>query len=892
MSDNERTGIINVSIENEMKSSYLDYAMSVIVSRAIPDVRDGLKPVHRRILYAMHEIDCSATKHHKKSARIIGEVIGKYHPHSDASVYDALVRMAQDFSLREMLVDGQGNFGSIDADPPASMRYTEVRLKKLTMTMLEDLENETVEYKTNYDGNEQEPVVLPSSFPNILVNGADGIAVGMATNIATHNLGEVIDACCLYTQNNDVSVEEIMNVLPGPDFPTGGSIIGKSGIIKTMQTGRGTIVVRGKTHVEEIKGNREAIIITEIPYQVVKTKIIESVASLVKDKKLEGISEIRDESNKEGIRVVIELKKDISSTVVLNHLYKYTPLQTTFSSNVLALNMGRPDLLNIRSIIKAFIDFREDVIRKRLSYHLRKIRDKAHILIGLRIAIDSIDEMIKIIRGSASYEDAKNAILSKSWPANSSVASLIELVGDKQNRVENGRFYFTLEQVKGILEMKLSKLTGLEGDKLSEEIQSLSQKISELLRILSNREELMGILYNELIAIKEKFATPRRTTIEINEAEDTNIEDLIEKEDILVLSTANGYIKRLPVDSYSVQNRGGKGKIGIKTNDDDDVVDVLFANTHSKILFFSNRGMVYRMKGYQIPLGAHNTKGRAMINLLPLAKDEKINNFVVIPDEDAEFSIIFATKKGNIRRSDKNDFHNIPSNGKIAMKLDEDDALIGVKIAQDKDNIMLATKSGMATRFPLEDLRIIKSRNSDGVRGIRLKNKDQVVSLCILKGIDVDNETKDQFLSIPYDVRSKLKEADDMEIVTQVSTIVNESGERKINLSPDVIRSLAANEEILLTITENGFGKRTSCYEYRTTGRGGVGVINISTSKRNGGVVATFVADDEDTIILITSAGKIIRCPSKGISIIGRNTQGVRIMDKDKDDIVVSVERV
>lgn len=890
-----QTGIKLVSIEKEMQSAYLDYAMSVIVSRAIPDVRDGLKPVHRRILYAMGEMGCSPTAQHKKSARIVGEVMGKFHPHGDSAIYDSLVRMAQDFSLRERLVDGQGNFGSIDDDPPASMRYTESRLTKLAATMLVDLNKNTVDFRDNYDGQEKEPTVLPASFPNILVNGTEGIAVGMATNIPTHNLVEVIDACLAYIDNPNLTSEDIMNIIPGPDFPTGGLIIGRRGSMEAIATGRGSVVMRGRTNIEEVKGGKEAIIITEIPYQVVKTRLIDKIVELIKEKRIEGISDIRDESNKKGMRIYIELKRDAHSDVILNQLYKYTPLQTTFSYNTLLLNNNKPELMNFRRIIEIFVKFREEVIVRRISHLLSGARDKAHVLIGLCVAVDSIDEVIKIIRSSADTNEAKQRLSERQWPATESVIRLISLVGDKNNKVIEGYFSFTDAQIKAILEMRLSRLTGLEKDKLVSELESLGIEIADFLDILSKRERLMAILSSELIKIKEEFGNPRKTEIQFDEAEDTNIEQLIPKEDMIVTMTINGFIKRNSLSEYTSQRRGGKGKKGMETNEDDLISNLVVTNTHESILFFSSYGKVYRLKTYQLPQGGNNKKGRAIVNILPLQNGEKINNFIAIPGKTEERigkSLIFSTKKGNIRRSDMSDFESINAGGKIAIKLDSDDALIDVKIANDTEHIMLASKEGSATRFSIDELRIIKSRSSDGVRGMKLSKNDDVVSMSILDGHEYAIDVRDQYLSIPYQSRKRLKDATEIDVLSEIAKLKNEDGSDKITIEPKIILEMAKNEQLVLSITENGYGKRTSAYDYRITGRGGKGVININTSDRNGNVVSTFIASDSDDIMLMTKSGKLIRCRVKEISVFGRTAQGVRIFNIPSDDKVVSVERV
>ena len=736
-------GIITTNISSEMKNCYLAYAMSVIVSRAIPDVRDGLKPVHRRILYAMNEMGCSWNRQTKKSARIVGEVMGKYHPHGDSAIYDALVRMAQDFSMGIPLVNGQGNFGSIDNDDPAAMRYTEARLAKISHTMMQDLDKETVDFAPNYDGTEKEPVVMPAMFPNILVNSTEGIAVGMATNIPPHNMGEVMDACIAYVDNPEISAQELVNICPGPDFPTGGIILSKNIARQAMLTGRGAIPVRGKTHIEEIKGGREAIIIDEIPYNVVKIEMVKRIADLVKEKKIEGISNIRDESNKHGIRIVIELKKDTSTEVVLNHLYKYSQLQSSFAVNMLVLNKNRPELMNLHSIIKTFIDFRQEVVSRRTLFLLNQARARSHILIGFHVAVDNIDRIITIIRGSKDSQEAKERLMLEQWPASDAVCRLIELVADKNNKVVDGKFKFTEAQVKAIIEMRLSKLTGMEREALSKEVCDLSEAIVDYLETLHNKEKLIGIIRSELQQIKDEYATPRKTEIVDSDIGSLNIEDFIEKKDVLVSVSQGGYVKRTDLDSYTTQHRGGKGKIGMETLDDDSVSKIFVANTISPILFFTEKGKVFRIKAYQIPETAPRAKGRAVVNFIKMEAGDKLEEVMALPVDKEEwknYDLIFATKKGNVRRSAIADFENINSNGKIAINLDEDDNLISVQLAKHTDNVLLASKEGMATRFPVEDLRIIKSRTSDGVRGMNLKDGDEVVSMCILGGNENDSE--------------------------------------------------------------------------------------------------------------------------------------------------------
>ncbi len=876
--------LLPVSIESEMKKSYLDYAMSVIVSRAIPDVRDGLKPVHRRILYGMLELGCEFNKPYKKSARIVGDVMGKFHPHGDSAIYDSLVRMAQPFSMRLELVDGQGNFGSMDGDAPAAMRYTESRLSKAAHALLADIDNDTVDWQENYDGSEEEPMVLPAAFPNILVNGAGGIAVGMATNIPPHNLGEVIDACMMYLDNQDVTIEEMMEVCPGPDFPTGGTILGRAGCRSALLTGRGSVIMRGKTEIEEIRAGRWAIIVTEIPYQVNKAKLMERIAELVREKKIEGISDLRDESDKSGVRVVIEVKKDAHADVVLSQLYSFTPLQTSFGVNMLALDNGRPELMNLKHVITSFIRFREEVITRRTAFLLGKARDRAHVLVGLAIAVANIDEVIAVIKASADPNIAREELMKRSWPA-SDVMSLLQLVDDSGNRVSGGKIQFTEAQARAILELRLQRLTGLERDKIDEEMKELAAEIAEYLAILGNREKLYGILRDELLKVKEEFATPRRTEIELSEFE-ADIEDLIQKEDMVVTVTANGYIKRTALSTYRAQRRGGKGRAAMSMRDEDMTSELLVVNTHTPVLFFSSKGKVYKLKVYRLPLGAANTRGKALVNIFPLEPGETITTFMPLPEDEAQWDtmhIFFATAAGNVRRNDLSDFHDIRANGKIAIRLDDSDKLVAVRPCTDKDHVLLAAKSGKCIRFNVSDVRVFKSRTSDGVRGMRLADKDEVVSMSIINGIDCTAEERAAY--VKYAVAKR--RADD-ETVEELSG--DEEAIADISLSPERIAEMEAAEEFILTVTENGFGKRSSAYEYRTTRRGGSGITNIVTSARNGSVVASQpVAQDGGQIMLMTDRATIIRTRLDDIRIAGRNTQGVTILKTAKDEHVVSV---
>ncbi len=883
---NNIDNLIPIAIEDEMKKSYLDYAMSVIVSRAIPDVCDGLKPVHRRIIYSMNETGCHFNKPYKKSARIVGEVMGKYHPHGDAAIYDALVRMAQDFSMGAMLIDGQGNFGSMDGDSPAAMRYTESRMSKISVKLIDDIDKDTVDFHENYDGSEQEPDVLPAKFPNILVNGAGGIAVGMATNIPPHNLGEVIDATIAYIDNNDITSEELLAYVPAPDFPTGGIILGRSGSKSAALTGRGSVIIRAKTHFEELNAGKTAIIATEIPYQVNKARLIEKIAELVRDKKIEGITDLRDESNKKGIRVVIELRRDVIPEVVLNQLFSYTQLQTSFGVNLLALNNGKPELMNLLQVIRAFSKFRENVITRRSIYLLNKARNKAHILIGLTLAVDSIDEIISTIRSSKDTLEAKEKLLSKRWHAEKA-ANLIELIGDIKNEIVNGECYFTEEQVQAILDMRLAKLTGLERQKLADELVELKKEIEYYLDILGSREKILAIIKDELREIKGNFAIERRSRIDENEFEH-DIEDLIPEEDSVITVTMEGYIKRVPLSSYRAQKRGGKGRSGLKKEKEEDIlVEMFVTSTHAPVLFFSNVGQVYKMKAYKIPLSSPNSKGRALINLFPLAKDEKITTIMPLPKEESEWegkNLVFATKFGGVRRSDMGDFKNIQSNGKIAIRLDGGDQLISVCFADDNDHILLASKSGKSLRFPLDALRVIKSRKSSGVKGMKLAKKDELISQTVLKAADFDADIKKEFFNIPLNLRQEIAATEDHSLIAD-------------NINQDILTKekfieIAKQEQFILSITENGFGKRSSSIDYRVTNRGGSGIINIVTSERNGGVVASFPASDADEIVIMTNKGKLIRCKVSEIRVAGRNTQGVTLLKTEKSEHVVSVARV
>ena len=877
-----------VAIEEEMKRSYLDYAMSVIVSRALPDVRDGLKPVHRRILYAMKEANNEYNRPYRKSARTVGDVMGKYHPHGDMAIYDAMARMAQDFSLRVPLIDGQGNFGSVDGDRPAAPRYTEARLSRSAHELLEDIDRDTVDFQPNYDDSTVEPKVLPAKFPNILVNGGNGIAVGMATNIPPHNLGEVVDACCALIENPDLTVEQLMQYIPGPDFPTGSIIMGRSGILEAFRTGRGSLMVRGKTHIETVRGEREAIIIDEIPYQVNKSKLVERIAEVVKEKLVEGISDLRDESDRDGMRVVIELKKDAVSDVVLNQLYRFTSLQNSFGVNMLALNHGRPEQMSLKEMLAAFLAFREEVILRGARFDLSKAREKAHIFVGLAIAVANIDPIIALIRKAPDRQTAREQLMSKAWPAHS-VGALLAIVDEPGNADQgDGSYILTEAQAQAILELRLHRLTGLERDKIASDLNELSIQIQDLLDILGNRQRVLNHMRDDLIKVKEQFKSPRRTEIEEGDYS-VDDEDLIQREDMVVTVSMGGYIKRVPLITYRSQKRGGKGRSGMTTKEEDIVNDVFVANTHSPVLFFTTAGKVYQLKAYRLPIGSPTSKGRPMINILPLSPGETVSTVLVLPDdltEQENINVMFATSFGHIRRNKLSDFMNIRTNGKIAMKLDDGEKLITVKICTVNDDVMLSTKNGKCIRFNVDEIRVFAGRDSNGVRGIKLATTDSVISMTILEQLKLDTEERDRYLRMA----SKLRQNSDEE-TTEISDETSSTDEAAI-LTPERFEELAASEQFILTITENGFGKRSSAYGYRTTGRGGLGLDSIIVNARNGGVVASFPVEEKDEIMLVTDAGKLIRCPIHDVRIAGRRTQGVTIFRIADDERVVAVSHI
>ncbi|MEQ1718429.1 MAG: DNA gyrase subunit A [Hyphomicrobium sp.] len=879
-----------ISIAEEMKRSYLDYAMSVIISRALPDVRDGLKPVHRRILFAMSELGLDWNKKYVKSARIVGEVMGKYHPHGDMAIYDALVRLAQDFSMRVPLVDGQGNFGSIDGDPPAAARYTESRLAKVAGFLLDDLDNDTVDYRDNYDGTIQEPTVLPAKFPNLLVNGAGGIAVGMATNIPPHNLGEVIDACIAELDNPEITIDELCQIVTGPDFPTGGIILGRGGILSAYHKARGSIIMRARVAVENIRKDREALIVSEIPYQVNKRVLIEKIADLVRDKKIEGISDLWDESNREGIRIVIELKRDAVADVVLNNLYKYSDLQTTFGANMLAINGGRPESLTLIDMVRAFTAFRQEVVTRRIKHLLTKSRDRAHVLVGLAIAVANIDEVIKLIRFSASPAEAKEQLMARDWPAKD-MAPLIELIADPRHKLaENNTYRLSEEQAKAILELRLARLTALGRDEIAEELNKIAEEIKEHLAILSSRARVVDIVKGELASIRAEFATPRKTEIVDIEGE-VEDEDLIQREDCVVTVSHKGYIKRVPLAMYRAQRRGGKGRSGMATRDEDFVTELFVTSTHTPVLFFSSRGMCYRMKVWRLPPATPQSPGKALVNLLPLEAGEVITSILPLPEDSStwgELELMFATRSGNIRRNALGDFENINRNGKIAMKLDEGDTIVQVAIARPEDDVALTTADGQCVRFLIGDeVRLFKGRDSTGVRGIRLADNDEVIAMAILTHVDASPAERAAYLK----QAAALRRTDDSE-ESDVELEAEEGAEGDVDLSPEKFAEMQAKEQFVLTVSEKGFGKRSSSYEFRTSGRGGKGIVAMVVNDRNGPLVGSFPIAENDQIMLVTDGGQLIRCPVHDVRIAGRNTQGVRIFKTEAEEKVVSVERI
>ena len=868
--------VLPIAIEDEMRRSYLDYAMSVIVSRAIPDARDGLKPVHRRILFAMHEAGYTSDKPYRKSARVVGDVMGRYHPHGDQAIYDAMVRMAQSFAMRLPLLDGQGNFGSMDGDRPAAMRYTEVRMDKPAEMLLADIDKNTVDFQDNYDGSASEPVVLPAMLPNLLANGAGGIAVGMATNIPPHNLGEIIDACCAYLDDREITVDGLLEFVQGPDFPTGGIILGRAGILSAFRTGRGSVVMRGRTNVETIRKDREAIIVTEMPYQVNKAGMIEKIAEAVRAKRIEGISDLRDESDRNGVRVVIELKRDAMADVVLNQLFRFSPLQTSFGVNSLALNHGRPQLMNLLELIAVFVDSREVVVTRRTKYLLGKARERAHVLAGLAIAVANIDAIIVLIRAAPDPATARAQLMERDWPAHD-VEAMIQLIDEPGHRVVGGTYRLSEVQARAILDLRLQRLTALGRDEVGQELQELGEKILDYLDILRSRDRLRGIIREELTDMKARFATPRRSEI-IEGGADQDDEDLIQREEMVVTVSHNGYVKRVPLSTYRPQRRGGKGRQGMATRDEDVVSQLFVANTHTPMLFFSSTGRVYKLKVYRLPMAAPQARGKAMVNLFPLEMGETIHTVLQLPENEAEWAnryVMFATASGSVRRNDLADFQRVQANGKIAMKLPEGDRIIGVANCGANDDILLSGFRGKCIRFPVIDVRVFKSRDSVGVRGIRLVGDDELIAMSILRHVDCDSDARELYLR--WSNARRRAEGDDG------------VGDDPLADGPPQSETMTATEQFVLSITENGYGKRTSAYEYRVTGRGGQGIINIETSDRNGPVVASAPVEEGHHIMLVTDTGRLIRIPVHDIRIAGRNTQGVTLFDVEPNERVVSV---
>jgi len=883
-----------VSIADEMKRSYLDYAMSVIVSRALPDVRDGLKPVHRRIMFSMHENGHTPDKPYVKSARIVGDVMGKYHPHGDAAIYDALVRMAQPFSMRLMLVDGQGNFGSVDNDPPAAMRYTESRLAKPALALLEDIDEGTVDFQPNYDGKEHEPTVLPARFPNLLVNGAGGIAVGMATNIPPHNLGEVIDAAIALIDRPDMTVAELMEIVPGPDFPTAATILGRGGIRNAYATGRGSIIMRAKAEIETLRKDREAIIVTEIPYQVNKAALVERIADLVREKKIEGVGDLRDESDRDGMRIVIELKRDAVADVVLNQLWRHTALQTSFPVNMIALNGGRPELLTLADVLRAFIDFRETVVTRRTKHRLAKARDNAHLQVGLAIAVANIDEVIRLIRTSPDAAAAREALMARAWPAKD-MAPLVALIADPRHTLaDDGTIRLSEAQARAILDLRLQRLTALGREEISEALNKLAAEIAEYLEILRSREKLFGIVKAEMLAVKEAHATPRRTRIVEADGE-VEDEDLIAREDMVVTVSHAGYIKRVPLSTYRAQRRGGKGRSGMQTKEEDFVHRLFVANTHTPVLFFSSLGKAYKEKVWRLPLAAPQARGKALVNMLPLEAGERITTVMPLPEDESSWAtldVIFATTSGTVRRNKLSDFVDVRRNGLIAMKLDEGEAIVDVATATEHDDVLLTTRDGQCIRFAVPEVRVFQGRTSMGVRGVALGQTgegtpDRVISLSILRHFEATGDERAAYLKRANALRRRMGED-----VSPEAGADAEEAASALELSETRFVGMQAAEQIILTVSENGYGKRTSSYEYRTTGRGGKGIVAMAVNARNGKLVASFPVEHGDEIMLVTNGGQLIRCPVDGIRIAGRGTQGVIVFDTAEDERVVSVEHI
>jgi len=876
-----------ISITEEMKRSYLDYAMSVIVARALPDACDGLKPVHRRILYSMYENGYEWNKAYRKSARVVGDVIGKYHPHGDQAVYDALVRMAQDFSLRLPLIDGQGNFGSVDGDAPAAMRYTEVRLERVAGTLVEDIDKDTVDFQPNYDGMEQEPAVLPARFPNLLVNGAGGIAVGMATNIPPHNLGEVVDACIALIDDPALSIDDLIAIIPGPDFPTGGIILGRQGIRAAYHLGRGSIVMRGKVEFETLRGEREAIVVSEIPYQVNKAHLVERIGELVRDKKIEGIGALRDESDRHGYRVVIELRRDAVPDVVLNQLYRFTALQSSFGANMVALEGGRPQVMNVKDLLASFIAFREEVVYRRTKHLLGKARDRAHVLVGLAIAVANIDAVIKLIRGAKDANEARDELMARDWPARD-VAAMVTLIDDPRHVVSReGATRLSAEQAKAILDLRLQRLTALGRDEIKADLDKLAAEIADYLDILRSRTRIQAIIKQELTAIKNEFATPRRTVIVDQEGEMED-EDLIQREDMVVTVSHAGYVKRVPLSTYRSQKRGGKGRAGMQTREEDFVTRLFVASTHTPVLFFSSRGQVYKEKVWRLPQAAPQARGKALINILPLEQGENITTIMPLPEDESTWDrldVMFASTRGTVRRNKLSDFADVRRSGIIAMKLDEGDAIVDVQICTENDDVLLTSAAGQCIRFAVNDVRVFQGRTSMGVRGINMADGDKLISLSILRHVEATAEERAAYLKRASAVRRGDGNGDE-------SGVDQEEAEGAIELGESRYVEMSAAEQFVLTISGKGFGKRTSSYEYRTTGRGGKGIVAMAITEKNGRLVASFPVEESDQIMLVTDGGQLIRCPVDGIRIAGRATQGVIVFSTAEGERVASVERL
>lgn len=882
-----------ITIEDELKRSYLDYAMSVIVSRALPDARDGLKPVHRRILYSMHDLNMTPERSYSKCARVVGDVLGRFHPHGDASVYMALVRMAQPFSMGLMLVDGQGNFGSVDGDMPASMRYTEARMAPAAVALLTDIEKDTVDFQPNYDEKELEPVVLPARIPNLLVNGAGGIAVGMATNIPPHNLGEIVDAAVALLDNPNMGDEALLDIVPGPDFPTGGEIMGRTAPRNALRDGRGSVIVRGRATVEEIRKDRDAIVITELPFQVNKQTLIERIAEMVREKRLEGISDVRDESDRQGMRIVIELKRDASGDVILNQLYRYTALQSSFGVNMLALNHGRPEQMGLRKMLELFLEFREEVVIRRVKFELAKARDRGHVLVGLAVAVANIDEVIHIIRSSADPAEARERLQAKAWPVGDMIA-LVELIADPRSVLIDGdKLNLTDEQARAILALTLSRLTGLGRDDIFGEARGLADTIQGHLTILSDRAHVLAIIRDDLLVVKAQFAVPRRTLIGEGDAEMED-EDLIPREDMVVTVTLGGYVKRVALNAYRTQHRGGKGKSGMTMKDEDAITGVFSASTHTPVLFFATNGKAYKLKTWRLPLGNPQSRGKAFVNLLPIEPGDSIMNVLPLPENESEwdnYDIMFATRSGDVRRNKLSDFATVNRAGKIAMKLEDGDHMVGVSICNADDDILLTTRLGRAIRFKADDVRVFKGRDSTGVRGIRLQGDDEVISMAVLGRVDASPEERAAYVKHANAMRKALAGADADEEVAVVEA--DDEDVADAALSVERIAELGAAEQFILTVTETGFGKRSSAYEYRRTGRGGQGLTAHGLGGRAGTrLAAAFPVEESDDLMLVTDGGQMIRTPVGQVRIVSRSSQGVTIFRTGKDEKVVSVERL